>query len=694
MVSSRHIRNVNLVLALLVTAGLSGCASGRYVRLRDEPYSPLMERFKISVSSDGRSGPRTYQLLNAHTFSVPRHPEAQLEIAQGIHQRSPTIESTAALAELNFIVGRRREYHDPHSAMEYYFDSMAAAYGYLFHSRFGPTRNPNDPAFRGIKELYNGSLERMLRIADSLGRFCPGATLRLPISGRSIHFVVTSGSSNWEPRHFGRFRFVSDYDVEGLTRLHRADGLGVPLIAVRKPKTDHPAVEKYYAEDLTFPITAFVRFNETPVSSQCGRTCQLELHNPFETSVVSVHDVVVPLRTDITTPLAWFLDRPRFRYLDTYGLIRSDRVAEYQGLYMMQPYQPDKIPVLFVHGLWSSPMTWMPMLNDLMARPEIRERYQFWFYLYPTGQPFWHAAGDLRKDLNHLRGVFDPARRHAPMDNMVVIGHSMGGLMARMLTEDSGDRFWNSVSRVPLNQTPISAEHRARLRQIYYFRPHPSVSRVVTIATPFRGSGYSNRVTRWFAKNVISLPTRTLNTMSALFRVQGDSLRLGQPTSFDGLHPDSPILRAIECSPRRPGVAFHNIVAVKDHRARQATDGVVDFPSAHRDDVLSELLVESGHSEVQQSPYTVSEVFRILMRHLYESGTVMPLQEALQEPVAPIEPPPFDPPPTPTREAALPQRAGRSRIELSPPIQPATASPRSRRSDLDSGRVRYSSSGL
>ena len=73
------------------------------------------------------------------------------------------------------------------------------------------------------------------------------------------------------------------------------------------------------------------------------------------------------------------------------------------GLYMVQPYEPGKIPVLMVHGLWSSPMTWMEMFNDLRSQPEIRDHYQFWFYLYPTGQPFWLSAAQLRRDLAKVR---------------------------------------------------------------------------------------------------------------------------------------------------------------------------------------------------------------------------------------------------------------------------------------------------
>ena len=111
------------------------------------------------------------------------------------------------------------------------------------------------------------------------------------------------------------------------------------------------------------------------------------------------------------------------------------------GLYMVQPYEPGKIPVLMVHGLWSSPMTWMEMFNDLRSQPEIRDHYQFWFYLYPTGQPFWLSAAQLRRDLAKVREVLDPTHQEPALDQMVLIGHSMGGLVSQLQTLQSGDDY-------------------------------------------------------------------------------------------------------------------------------------------------------------------------------------------------------------------------------------------------------------
>lgn len=623
------------MLALATTVCLSGCAS-RFVRLRGEPYSPLREQLMVSVGQRGRASTRTRDYLQSVGYRASGNHSRLLTALQQLHQTRPGLENTHAIAELNFLRGQKLELSDPDSAMEHYFDSMAAAYGFLFHSRFGEVRNPYDKCFSEAVDLYNTSLERMLRIADRQERFVPGGSLKLPISGRSIQFVAT-GAGNWEPRHYRCFKFVSDYDVEGLQNRHTTRGLGVPLIAVRRKGADCPEVERYYAQDTAFPITAFVRFHEADERARCGREYQLELYDPYLTQHIEVQNAATPLHTDISTPLAWFLDRPGMRHLDTWGLIHPDKVKPFQGLYMLQPYQPGKIPVVMVHGVWSSPMTWMPIFNDLMAKPEIRDRYQFWFYLYPTGEPFWHAAADLRDDLHQLRATFDPHHSDVAHDNMVVVGHSMGGLISRMLTKDSGDRFWRAVSKVPFEQASFDPETRREVQRIHFFRPHAPIRRVVTITTPFKGSAYSNRVTRWLAQNVISLPSRTMTMLGDILSGSGGKNIFGS-TSIDGLAPSSPILWAIERSPNAAGTTYHNIVGIKHPGWPWPSDGVVSYESAHRTDVQSELVVKASHSDIQRSARTTNEIYRILMRHLQESGAVAPLHFEQSIPTLPPTP--------------------------------------------------------
>ena len=189
-----------------------------------------------------------------------------------------------------------------------------------------------------------------------------------------------------------------------------------------------------------------------------------------------------------------------------------------KGLYMVQPYEPGKIPVVFIHGMWSSPMTWMEMFNDLRSSPDIRRHYQFWFYLYPTGQPFWLSAAQLRRDLAEMRQVLDPQHREPALDQMVLVGHSMGGLVARLQTLESGQDYWKLASRIPWEQVKAEPEVRQKLGETFYFHPNPSIRRVVTIATPYGGSTFSNQTTQYLLGKLIRLPATIVNTQQQLFR--------------------------------------------------------------------------------------------------------------------------------------------------------------------------------
>jgi hypothetical protein len=356
----------------------------------------------------------------------------------------------------------------------------------------------------------------------------------------------------------------------------------------------------------------------------------LELYDPLSVGDIVVSGVRIPLESDFTTPLAYFLSNPAFD-VPTAGLLRPETLLArangarpLMGLYMVQPYEPGKIPVLLVHGLWSSPMTWMAMFNDLRSIPEIRDHYQFWFYLYPTAQPFWISAAMLRRDLAELRQVLDPERREPALDQMVLIGHSMGGLLSRLQTVPSGDAYWSTVSEQPFEAVKAAPDVRERLASCFFFQPNPSIRRVVTIGTPHRGSGFSNQTTQWLAAKLIRLPTILIQSQEALFRENkdlfGEKSLLRITTSVDALSPKTPIFPVLVSSPRPPWVTYHNIIGMMPRQGLlgklASGDGVVAYESAHMDDVASELIVPADHSSVLAHPLAVLEVRRILLQHL------------------------------------------------------------------------------
>jgi pimeloyl-ACP methyl ester carboxylesterase len=632
--------------ALLAVVAAGGCASGT-IALRSVPRSPLANQLELTSFSGPKATPRTTQLLRVYNLSDELSGDFRpvLKRLQSIYDREPSADIVYAMAELAFLGGKRAETHDKRVALDLYGASVLHAYEYLFDPRVA-SRNPYDPNYRGACELYNGALESALRIVCEKNELLPGATKTISTASGEWDITCVLQGSRWQPDDFERFEFVSSYTVTGLKNLYLTHGLGVPLIGVRREdkqrSTPPSSAAKYYAPGLSFPVTAFIhplsRIDPNTGQVTAHNRCLLELLDPLATDQVVVAGQAVPLESDLTTPLAYFLSRPEMNLgnLATTGLLKPEELLNkmrpgqpdpVMGLYMVQPYEPGKIPVLLVHGLWSTPMTWMEMFNDLRSQPEIRNRYQFWFYLYPTAQPFWLSAAMLRRDLAKVREVLDPRHEEPALDQMVLIGHSMGGLVSRMQTVSSGDEYWNLVSRVPLLQIKTSDEVRQKLAETFFFQPNPSIRRVVTIGTPHHGSTFSNQTTQWLLGKLIDLPGTILKSQQELYRTNAgafpDRSLLRVDTSIDSLAPSMPIFPVMLAGRRPPWVKYHNIVGVVPKQWWLSTlvaegDGVVARQSAHVDDAVSEIVVPADHTTVHTHPAAVLEVRRILLEHLAE----------------------------------------------------------------------------
>ena len=485
-----------IVVVAAVTAAfsvlLAGCATSKMTELRSVPRSPLVDRFKLTSYKGPQASARTRQFLRVNDLEDDRNdPRELLEEVQAAIEREPTGANVYAFAELSFLEAEKVKHSKPELALDLYGASVMHAYQYLFDKRFLENRNPYDPQFRGACDLYNGALEGVLRLICADQGLKPGQTYTIDTASGSWHLMCALRGSRWVPEDFDRFEFVSDYELKGLKNHYQTYGLGVPLIAVRRRHDGESPAAQYYPAGLSFPVTAFVR--PMPVGNQdcCDVSAQhagiLELHDPLATTDLAVGDVHVPLESDLTTPVAYFLNDPNLNRLATVGLLAPEKLLALRpgsqerimGLYMVQPYEPGKIPVLLVHGLWSSPMTWMEMFNDLRSVPVIRENYQFWFYLYPTAQPFWISAGQLREDLAKIRNRVDPHHQERALDQMVLVGHSMGGLVSRLQTLESRDEFWRLVSDQPFSKVEADPEARVRLEKSLFFHPNPSIRRVV-----------------------------------------------------------------------------------------------------------------------------------------------------------------------------------------------------------------------
>lgn len=623
---------------LLVAVGccaLTGCAAQRWAELREHRPNPFEQQWAIFGPARVEPSERTQLVLRRYnlTDDFQRNPAEVCNKLRERFNQEPAPDTLYALAELAYLGGQRAEaLMQPKKKLELYTAAVMHSYLYLFDERFALIQNSYDPHFRGACEVYNNALEGVLRSIEKDGKLIPGEMTTVEGANQSMEITVACKGEHWRREDFSGFKFVSDYEVTGLRNHYHNYGLGVPLIARRKVDAGRDGPDQYYPPGLSFPVSAFLRIDCEQEAGDGQYRATLELHDPLVHDAVPVANRPVPLESDLTTPLAYFLSQPHLQKLDisTVGVLNPEKIKPLQGIYMLEPYRPNRIPVVMVHGLWSSPITWMEMFNDLRGSPELRDRYQFWFYLYPTGQPFWYSAAQFRSELARLRENLDPYHQQPVLDQMVLVGHSMGGLVSRLQTLESGEDFWHTVSDQSFQLVNASLEERQTLDHTFFFRPNPSIRRVITIATPHRGSSFSNDTTQYLGSKLIELPKRMLDARRDLKQNNKGFFLPNNPidisTSIESLSPQSKFLKVMLEVPQNPAVKFHNIVGQTSRRGLTGaivrsindgdSDGVVAVSSAHLDDVDSEIVVDAEHSKIHAHPLTVLEVRRILLEHL------------------------------------------------------------------------------
>jgi pimeloyl-ACP methyl ester carboxylesterase len=492
----------------------------------------------------------------------------------------------------------REEHAKPLAALADCLTGLHAASDELKH-------NPaNTTAIRD----YNFGVSRMFQIIQD-AKLDPW-TRPLSVPSKDGELVLTfkpDPRPEWNPALYD-FTPADQFDVGGkyVTERTTRDGIGAPIVAVER-EASKTRRQQVAPSQIFRTVTAIARFE--------GRRCIVEFYDPLDQETASFQGRSVPLAADFTVPLAVMLQQTDPAKHELSRILNPEKYAYTARIERLQPFNPDKTVVLVIHGLKDSQATWTPMINKLRGDPVLRKHYQFWFYSYPTGYPFPYSAAILREEL------YEVEKQFPKLKSMVVIGHSMGGCISRLLLTDSGNELWMKIFGRPPDELSLTPKTREYFRQELFFRHRPEIGRVIFIASPLQGS---NMATGWIgsvATLIIREPTLSSEASQEMLRatnIREEELKpKRRANSVDSLSPKSRFLNAMNTIPMTRGVPYNTIIGDRGRGdSPNSSDGVVPYWSSHMEGAESEHIVPSDHS-AHQNPQAIAEVMRILRQHAH-----------------------------------------------------------------------------
>jgi pimeloyl-ACP methyl ester carboxylesterase len=600
-----------LAAGLVVSLLAAGCATPIGVkRIRPEEANRQLTASVLTTGTPGAPAQEFLYRLNLSEKYRDDPANTINELHAGLGQADEP-NRLFALAELSF------DHAEHGGARSYYLASAAYAWAFLFPE--SPAARPGcyDPRVRTAMDLYDRGVTAGL--ASGKGDEVDLSARRVVLPYGTLQLDVDPAGLKFGGYRLVDFRSLADFQIRGLRNRYRRRGIGAPL-AASVSKGDE-RVDPWIGPYVKVPVTALLRFDDPRRGMSDGALHgTIQLFNADESGTTRIGDLTVPLESERTAALAYQLHGAPVWDFEIAGFRRGDftLAKREDNLFMLQPYRAGRIPVVFVHGTASSPARWAEMINELMNDPVLGRRYQFWLYLYNTGNPVAYSALGLREGLQHVVKDVDPEGKDAELRQMVVIGHSQGGLLTKMTVVSSGTRFWDANFKVGIEQADLSPETKDLLRRSIFVEPLPFVSEVIFICTPHRGSFLAENWLGGIARRLVTFPAQVTKVSVEL--VKANPARAAQtavrmPTAIDNMDGSHPFIKTLSSLPIAPGVEAHSIIAVKgDGPPEEGDDGVVKYTSAHLDGV-AEFIVRGSHS-TQATPATIEEVRRLLYAHL------------------------------------------------------------------------------
>jgi hypothetical protein len=519
--------------------------------------------------------------------------------APALPPEAPALEAILSEARLS-LAEARKTHSDPGAAVGWYLqaaDKALRAAGESAGNQASEARLIYDRASEEVTVLLWSNHELWNK----------AETIAFDKGSYQLRFAAgSSKDGTWDPTYFDLFRTQHQVHEKISRQTASTDAWGGILVGVHKP----PDPRRYLLPSvgIACPVTVILDFRPSGTATTRTREVTLLLYDPTRRSTVRLADAQRPLAADFAAPLAYYPE-PGLR-LGVIAMMRPQNYEQRAGLYMLEPYDPDRIPVIFIHGLISVPQQWIPTIAAVESDPLLHSRYQFWTFAYPTGDPILISSLKLRESLELVYKLYPKTK------DTVLISYSLGGLLAHMQAVTTGRVLWDDVFQSDADRLYTALPPDNLMKRAMIFEANPRVRRIVFVCVPHRGT---NAATNWVgstAVGLIRLPGKILerDTNGAMATLQKNVGLKHPPTGINGLSPRSPVLRGLDTL--NINAPYHSIIGDRGRGdTPNSSDGVVAYWSSHLAGAQSELIVPGSHGSFAL-PQTVSELKRILRLNL------------------------------------------------------------------------------
>ena len=629
-----------LRLSILIVLGLSLLSGCQLIELKENQLSSSLAQKTDSILTNQKLSESTRQLLSLEAIEIDEclknidqctaqlHAENTLDKEQVYSAVSELYLSKAlGMNDSKHCQAVRPSAQCLTEQLGYLDKSLRNSFVYLFYAPHTPVNRIFDLRQAQVRTFYNVALSQIVLKTTHSAEV---AALKPNVQvGTSIYAVDTTLYQSLTGAKISQIQSSYNLNFTGLDRINRQEGIGAEFVVKKvttetnnqtfildpesfyQGKTNPNIREPRYLALSTVAIPAVQ--NATAELVLSGQTpFKIQFVDPNIHKTANIHGQNYTLSANYSVPFGLWLSENKLGTAGYWTLLNREERLQMPHLFKLEPYQPNKKIIVMIHGLASSPETWVSLTNNIMGDPKLRENYQVWQVFYSTNMPIFESRFQIN---TLLKQAFAQVEANSvSSQNAVLIGHSMGGVISRLLVSDADI----SAKAIPLlnYEQNIQLQRNPVIRDRFVFQPLAPFSRAIFIAAPHRGS---NLAETWYvniAKKLVKLPVNFFDQVDIHLNAKNSTQGMIH-SGPDDLRPSSRFMTLTENIEPKPSLIYHSIIgnATKSNDKQKMSDGIVPYASSHLAGAASESVLKGGHS-IHAEPETLIELRHILHEHL------------------------------------------------------------------------------